>query len=902
MKRRIIVGVVLVVALIAAGLTTRWWLGRLLAFVNANANTIQALSSLVQLALWGGAGFLVIWGILKRPKPAAAPAAAVAVDDTFLHQLPPALPDFTNREAEVGELRDRLAGNTRVYGLFGMGGIGKSDLAKKFAETHLSEHYPDAQLYVDLEGSSSKPKSVSEAQRHIISSCQGSEKLSRSEGVNLSGKYYDALHKRRALLFLDNAASPEQVEPLIPPAGCAMLVTSRQKIILGDMHAMRLKPLAAADARTLLLKIAPRIGDHADEIAALCDGLPRALRFAATTIAKYDDLPVEEYVSGLRDRKTRLQLVDASLQYSYDLLSPPQKRQFCRLSVFSETFNADAVAAVWGQSLESARADLRELLSSSLVEWHQPAGRYRMHSLVRDFADEQLTDSERSEAQSRHTDYYLRVLRAAGEQYLQGHKQAENGRRLFDRERANIQTAQVLVQEQLQTPSVAELARGSYSYGGAQLLVLKQSPTARMHWHNALYTALQSSPSNSKESGLAKAGNLTFIGVAHRDLGAYDETIKHCEEAAKIARQLNEPAAEGAALTYAGIAYYYTGAYQTASTTIQQAIDISNKAQHGEALDDIERLRYLGHSLRGLAKYDDAIAAYKGSLERAHAFGDVMGENSALNALGRSYCDIGQHELARTEYLPPALKLARETGSSREECYSLAHLGHVHRDLGLYDEARRYYDDALKLAVPIGHRQLEAYCHGGLGKVDLAVGDVANALSHAEQAVKIADNIGMKRAQQFWRTLVAQILLSKQDLNGAERVATEALSYNSDWVNYRTLTLQGITLAKRGEIQPAATAFEKSVTETEKLLTRAPAYFDARYFLGLAKCGLAVTKPDDATGLLTQAIAIFEQAYQNCKSQGIVNEALHLLDEVAALNANVDLNGPRKVIQHPLSG
>jgi tetratricopeptide (TPR) repeat protein len=902
MKRRIIIGVVLLAPLIAAALTTRWWLAHLLNFVDAKANTIQALSSLVQLLLWGGAAVLTYWRFFKPPKPAEPANAPVAIDDTVLHQLPPVLADFTNRVAEVDELRDKLDGNTSVYGLFGMGGIGKSDLAKKFAETHLSERYPDAQLYVDLEGSSRKPKSVSEAQRHIISSCHGSEKLSRSEGVNLAGKYYDALHKRRALLFLDNAASSEQVEALMPPAGCAMLVTSRQKIVLGEMHAMTLKPLAIADARALLLRIAPRIGDHADEIAALCDGLPRALRFAATTIAKYDDLPVEEYVSGLRDRKTRLQLVDASLQYSYDLLSPPQQRQFCRLSIFPETFDAEAAAAVWGQSLESARVDLREFLGSSLVEWHEQARRYRMHSLVRDFADEHINEAERDDAQARHTNYYLKVLRDAGEQYLQGHKFAENGRRIFDLERANIQTAQNAVQNQLATPSVAELARASYSYGAAQLLVLKQSPAARIEWHQALLNALQASSSNSKESELAKAGNLTFIGVAHRDLGAYDQTIKHCEEAAKIAQQLNEPRAESAAWTYAGIAYYYTGEYQTASTNIQQAIDISNKAQHREVLDDIERLRYLGHSQRGLGKFDEAISAYKGSLQHARAFGDVIGENSALNALGRSHCDIGQHELARTEYLLPALKLATETGSSREECYSLAHLGHAHRDLGLYDEARRYYGEALKLAVPLGHRQLETYCNGGLGKTDLAVGDAANALSHAEQAVKLADKIKMKRAQQFWRTLVAQTLLLTQDLDGAERIAKEALSYDSEWVNYFTLTLQGLALAKRGQTQPAASVFEKAATEAEQLLTRAPAYFDARYCLGLAKCGLAVTKPDEANGWITQSTAVFEQAYQNCKSQGILDEALRLFEEVAALNVNVDLAGPRKVIQHPTSG
>jgi len=69
---------------------------------------------------------------------------------------------------------------------------------------------------------------------------------------------------------MDNAAGAEQVEPLIPPAGCVLLVTSRWHFTLPRLAAKNLDTLTAADARALLLTIASRIGAWAEEIAKLC--------------------------------------------------------------------------------------------------------------------------------------------------------------------------------------------------------------------------------------------------------------------------------------------------------------------------------------------------------------------------------------------------------------------------------------------------------------------------------------------------------------------------------------------------------------------------------------------------------------------------------------------------------
>jgi tetratricopeptide (TPR) repeat protein len=206
-------------------------------------------------------------------------------------------------------------------------------------------------------------------------------------------------------------------------------------------------------------------------------------------------------------------------------------------------------------------------------------------------------------------------------------------------------------------------------------------------------------------------------------------------------------------------------------------------------------------------------------------------------------------------------------------------------------------EQALKLATEIGHHQVEVYCRGGLGKINLALKDFSNALSNAQLAVKIADEIKMKRAQAYWRTLLAQVYLYTGQLDEALNAVTAARSYQSEWVNYRTVAMQGLILAKLGQPQLASEAFEQAVGFAEQLLTKTPSYFDARYILGLATCGRAWLNSKDRDSLVAQSRDAYAEAYKNCKSRGVVKEALLLLEELLSLNGAGDLSAPRDLLK-----
>src|SRR5207244_1795954 len=203
-----------------------------------------------------------------------------------LHHLPPPVSDFTGRTDELAELTAELEqGGITISGLHGLGGIGKTALALKLAD-QLKSRYPDAQFYLDLKGASRKPLAVTEALAHVIRAYHPTAKLPDTE-AELHGLYRSVLQNQRVLLLMDNAANAEQVEPLIPPSGCVLLVTSRAHFTLPGLFAKNLEALSPEDARELLLTIAPRIEGLADDIAKLCGYLPLALRLAGSALVKF---------------------------------------------------------------------------------------------------------------------------------------------------------------------------------------------------------------------------------------------------------------------------------------------------------------------------------------------------------------------------------------------------------------------------------------------------------------------------------------------------------------------------------------------------------------------------------------------------------------------------------------
>ena len=301
-------------------------------------------------------------------------------------QSPPQ--DFVGQDDELNEILINFRARCHYNWPARDGRNRQTALALVLAE-RLKGRFPDGQIFLDMQGTSSKPLAVAESMSRIIRAYLGTETHLPEDLNDLKGLYNSVLSGKKTLILLDNAASREQVEQLLPPAGSALLITSRNKFILPGLKEKDLDILPLEDAKRMLLEIAGRIGEHAEELAELCGHLPLALRNAASALAEKKDLNVAWYVERLRDARKRLDLVEAAFSLSYELLAPELQSLWCLLSIFPADFDLAGSAAVWEMESVSAEETLGELTKWSLVDFLPYAsgeGVARLHDLARVFA------------------------------------------------------------------------------------------------------------------------------------------------------------------------------------------------------------------------------------------------------------------------------------------------------------------------------------------------------------------------------------------------------------------------------------------------------------------------------------------------------------------------------------
>ena len=617
-----------------------------------------------------------------------------------LHQVPPPPADFIGREDELRELLAAIQhGGITISGLKGLGGIGKTALALKLVE-QLKLRYADAQIFLDLKGASTQPLTVSEALAHVLRAYRPTATLPESE-TEMRGFYLSVLDGQRALLLMDNAASTMQVEPLIPPGSCLLLVTSRFHITLPGLAAKNLDTLTPVDARELLLTIAPRIGEWADEIVELCGRLPLALRLAATAMVKYVNLQPTDYVRRLRDQQQRLQLIEASLSLSYELLSEELRERWRWLAVFADTFAGYSAADVWDVEIDQAHDTLGELIAVSLVEWNETSERYRLHDLARLFANAKLSGEERAAAQKRFAIHYRILLAATNQVYLEGGESLLRALEVFDLEWGNIQTghAWVATHADAADPDVTSLGM-DYPMLSVHVLYLRQHPRERIKWLEIALAATRRFEDRANE-GIA-LGNL---GLAYWNLGETRHAIQFYEQYLTIAREVGNREGEGIALVNLGSAY----------------LD----------LDETRR----------------AIQFYEQGLLILREIGDRRNEGVALGNLGSAYNILGNNHQA-IQFHEQNLAIFREIGDRTGEGRALGNLGIIHEDLGEIQRAIQFYEQALLINRETGDRNGEGTVLWNMSLVLDRLGDRTRAIEFAEQSLIIKEQIEDPKAAE----------------------------------------------------------------------------------------------------------------------------------------------------------
>ncbi|MBN1513069.1 MAG: tetratricopeptide repeat protein [Phycisphaerae bacterium] len=589
-----------------------------------------------------------------------------------LHQLRPPPADFTGRKQELDELRKGIrTGGVTISGLRGMGGIGKTALALVLAD-ELADDYPDAQFFLDLQGTGNTPLRPEDALAHVIRAYHPTAKLP-DDLDSLCGLYHQVLHGQKALLLMDNARDAAQVSPLVPPEGCILLVTSRQHFVLPGLHPVDLDKLPPPDAAALLLKIAPRIAADAARLAELCGRLPLALCLAGGALAARKTLAVDAYVRRLTDTEKRLQALDkyrdqtaeklgvaASLELSYDLLGEELAALWRALSVFPTTFDTLAAAAVWTLEPEAAGEKLEDIRQFSLIDCDEKMKRFSLHDLARDFAVSGLGTEEHDAARRRHAGHYLQVLRTANQLYLAGGDQFTAGLAVFDLERPNIEAGQTWSAAQAAEDDEAARLCSSYPGVGVHCLALRQHPRhERIPWLEAAVQAAR-----RLEDRKAEGVHLGNLGTAYTDLGEVRRAIEFHEQQLVIVREIGDRRGEGADLGNLGLAHAALGGVRRAIEFHEQALVIDREIgdRRGEGAD----LGNLGIAYMAVGEVRRAIECHEKALAIDHEIGDRRGEGADLGNLGTAYAALSEVRRA-IEFYDQRLVIAREIGDRRGE-------------------------------------------------------------------------------------------------------------------------------------------------------------------------------------------------------------------------------------------
>ncbi|MPY39177.1 tetratricopeptide repeat protein [Streptomyces phyllanthi] len=772
------------------------------------------------------------------PRDSARPAPA---------ELPHGAAGFAGRTEELARLHALLppeqgrgvANTVVVSAIGGAAGIGKTALAVHWAH-QVRDRFPDGQLYVNLHGfdHDRQPLRPGEALELLLRSLGLAASEIPANDEAQARAYRTLLADKRLLVLLDNAASAEQVRPLLPGSpSCCVVVTSRNR--LGDLvardgaHALPLDLLLPAEARALLSETlgTDRLSAEplaADELIRLCGSLPLALRVAAARLAGDPGLRLADLVTEMSEGN-RLEALEpdgddgsplrTAFSASYGVLAPAARRLFRLLGLFpGPELTADTAAALLDAPVQQARRLLSALAAAHLIE-PATAGRYRFHDLLREYAQERAqveeTAADRGAALRRVLIRYLNAARAAGGTWLfpelphdlaPGDQPdvsfAAGAGPWLEAERANLLAVINHAGRHGPRPVAWHLTNALFGYFWLHL--------PRATWEATAQTALDAATAEGDLFG--QAAMHSSLGLLKSDRGYGRQAVDHHTRVRDISRELGWAVGEAAGLGGMAQAEWSMARLDSARehvvTGLRITRDVGNR--HLEALG----LVVLGVTCRDLGRLREAAGHIELAMKRNEEIGwndhslalqnlglvywelgrladgleilglGVIGDRSGgyrndrammLDAVARINIELGRHDEA-LEQAERAFAMVKDKGRRWIQAGILNTVAAAHRSLTDFDRSVRAGHRALTLARESRHQRTEADCVLGLSLTHEQRGRYDEARSHAEQALSLARDHSFRVVEGQALTALCAIAESEAAHPTAVRLGHEALA------------------------------------------------------------------------------------------------------------------------------
>jgi tetratricopeptide (TPR) repeat protein/transcriptional regulator with XRE-family HTH domain len=778
---------------------------------------------------------------------AAGEGAAAAATRT----LPRDIASFTGRAAELAELADAVTGTAAggggvvgIYAIGGMAGIGKTAFAVHAAH-RLAGTFPDGQFFLPLHAHTPGQRPVDPAEALaslLLTAGVGAQQIPPGVAAR-AARWRDWLAGKKVLLLLDDAASHEQVTPLLPgTAGSVVLITSRLHLTaLQDAAAISLEVLPPGEAAALLARLSRRPGlgagdGPAGEIIRMCGYLPLAIGMLARQLHHHPAWTAADLAAELAAAAGRLELmraenlsVAAAFDLSYQDLDPDQQQLFRRLGVHpGADIDAYATAALDGTGLAAARRHLNGLYDHYLLA--EPArGRYRLHDLLAEharalaFADD---PADADAAAGRLLDYYLHTAASAA-RHIETRITAA-GRPLPGEPPAAApplstagQATAWLEAEQANLHAAAGYAAASGRRGHAIAIPAAISGFlfARGHWDQSA-ALLRAALATARQAGdrAGQAGALNELGLLQEMTGDCPAAAANHKKALELYRGLGDRLGRASALDQLGRVQFETGEYLAAAASHQQALDLFRDLGHraGQALATTN----LGNVQRMTGDYPAAAVSHQHALGMFRDLGHRRGQAAAIGNLGLVQMLTGDYPAATASY-QQALELFRDLGDPRSQANAFNNLGEVQRLTGDYPAAAASYQQALDLFRGLSYRRGQAIAICNLGIVQLRTGDYPAAAASLTEALGMLRDLGHRRGQAEVLSYLGEVLARSGDSGQARDRYAQALAIareiSAPLEEARALEGLGHVLLRDGDPGAAAAHWQQALTICQRI-------------------------------------------------------------------------------------
>ncbi len=680
------------------------------------------------------------------------------------NNLPLPLSSFVGREAAMAKVR-RLLASTRLLTLTGPGGVGKTRLALEVAFV-LLEDFDDGVWWVDL-----APLCDSSLVVHTVAMALGlPDDPTRLEVATLSRHLRD----KHLLLVLDNcehlieecAELAGQLlrygpririmttsrEPLgidgetvwpVPPLSlpCLEEIPTRESLLQSEAGQLFLERARAVQPDLLLTE---NVARAIVQVCCRLDGIPLAIELAAarvralsvTQIAAHLDDLFGLLTEGSRTALPRQRTLEATIQWSYDLLSGQEQRLFERLAVFVAGFSLEAAEAVAGDPagleaiLPGQVLDLlsRLVLKSLIVMREDGQVRYWMLETIRQYAWKRLLASGEMELiRQRYLRYYLELAERA-ESKLTGADQVE-WLRLLQIEYDNLRAALLWSQQ------------GEAGQAGLQLATALAAFWLRVGYLGEGIGWLERLLAACEEVEPARVKALYQAGRLAQQWGNYEQALAFAKQSLALSRQMEDKRGMARALGLMGWINHAQGNRDAASPLLEEGLALARES--GDERTIARTLLLLGDLRLRQRAVEQAGLLFHESLDLYQQMDDGWSVAWALSALSEVARLQGNYQQAMG-HLQFSLVLYQKLDSRSEIPYPLEALALTAADQGQFRRAAHLWGAASALRDAVhAHLQpsYEADYAPTLEKVRAALGKDAFAIAWAEGRAMTLDEV-----------------------------------------------------------------------------------------------------------------------------------------------------------------